>query len=69
MNDSMDMTNMEVEEQVPGIALDSNGKPIGGCSIVELFDELDAEFVLFYGMNRMLCYQNTLINRQTIDLL
>jgi hypothetical protein len=45
----MNTINREVEEPVRGIALDSNGQPIGGCSVVELFDEMDAEFVRFYG--------------------
>jgi hypothetical protein len=49
MNESMKTINMEVEEPVRGITLDSNGKPTSGCSVVELFDELDAEFVRFYG--------------------
>ncbi|MDR2466548.1 MAG: hypothetical protein LBD35_04065 [Prevotellaceae bacterium] len=32
----------------PGVEFDENGCPIG-CTVVELFDELDRKFVNFYG--------------------
>ena len=33
----------------PGVEFDENGEPIGACTVVELFDELDRKFVDFYG--------------------
>jgi hypothetical protein len=39
---------MEVEEQVPGIALDSNGKP-AGITLDEWIDKLDRKLAAHYG--------------------
>ena len=33
----------------PGIEFDENGEPIGACTVVELFDDLDRRFVEWYG--------------------
>ena len=33
----------------PGVEFDENGEPIGTCTIVELMDDLDRQFVDFYG--------------------
>jgi hypothetical protein len=41
----LDAVSGEVEE----LEFDENGRPVGGCTVVELFDELDQKFVDFYG--------------------
>ena len=33
----------------PGVEFDENGEPIGACTVVELFDEIDRKVVEFYG--------------------
>jgi len=32
-----------------GVTFDENNIPQGGCTVPELFDEMDREFVSFYG--------------------
>lgn len=45
-----------------GIELDENGMPVGCCTVEELFDRLDEEFIEFYGE-----YGRTLINESRIE--
>ena len=41
-----------------GIELDENGKVVGSCTMEELFDRLDEEFIAFYGE-----YGRKIVNR------
>jgi hypothetical protein len=62
-NDVLDKT---IEPgRLPGVAYDANGEP-AGYSIVEIFDELDHEFVEFYGEygRRMVNTRREAWNRQ-----
>ena len=38
-----------IDPDYPGIEFDENGEPIGACTVVEFFDELDRKFVELYG--------------------
>jgi hypothetical protein len=44
-----------------GVELDANGIPVGSCTVPELFDELDQEFIEFYGE-----YGRKLVNKRRI---
>ena len=33
----------------PGVEFDEHGEPVGACTVVELFDDLDRQFVEWYG--------------------
>ena len=37
------------KEKYPDIEIDENGRPVGCCTVVEMFDGLDRKFVDFYG--------------------
>jgi hypothetical protein len=42
-------TTLHEEELPRDVTFDENGIPAGSCTVTELFDELDREFVEFYG--------------------
>jgi hypothetical protein len=58
-----DIETDEVIDIIPnGIELDENGMPIGCFTLEEIFDELDEEFIEFYGE-----YGRKLVNESRME--
>jgi hypothetical protein len=64
VTDSVSMQTVDAS-RYPGVTFDGNGEPVGD-SIVDIFDELDREFVEFYGEygRRMVNTRREAWNRQ-----